>query len=310
MKQNAKNHDWAWGLFFVAPFVALAVVFLLVPICYSLFLSFRETTLYASWFDEFHDMKFVGVHNYAEILSDPVVWYALLATFIYAILLIPASIAASLALALTLNTKLRGYAFFRGAFFLPHVFDVFVVGIIWLLLFNPAAGPFAAFFRLIGINWLTKNGFVDNPITILPAVALAMTLKTMGFGMVVFLAALGNIPESIFEAADIDGANARQKLFRVTIPLLRPMILFLAVTGLVGVLNSFTEFYALTRSTGGPAIGFMGHTVQAARVVGFQLFRLFDQSFYGHAAALSFILLGIALVITAINFRILGRETA
>lgn len=306
-----KNGAWkeaAWGFFFIAPFLAVAAVFLIFPIAYSFYLSLRETTLYASWYDQFGDMEFVGFGNYADLLRDPVVWYAVMATGIYALLIIPAMIAASLALALALNRRVPGYQFFRGGFFLPHVFDVFVVGVIWLLLYNPAGGPFAAFFRLFGVDWFTKHGFVDNPITILPSIAFAMVLKTMGFGMIIFIAALGNISESVFEAADIDGATGRQKLFGITIPLLRPAILFLAVTGLVGVLNAFTEFYALTKSTGGPAIGFAGHTVQAARVTGFHLFRLFDTGFYGHAAALSFVLLVLALIITAVNFRLLGKD--
>lgn len=304
------NSDALWGYFFVAPFLLVAAVFLIFPVAYSFYLSLRETGLYGSWFDEFGDMRFVGIGNYAMLLQSPVFWYSLVATAIYALLFIPLNIAASLALALALSgTKaVRGYRTLRGLFFLPHVFDVFVVGVIWLLLFNPSAGPIAAFFRVFGIDWFTKNGFVDNPVSILPSIAIAMVLKGMGFGMVLFLAALNNIPESIFEAADIDGASGRQKLFLVTLPLLRPMILFMSVTGLVGVLNGFTEFYALTNATGGPAFSFFGHTVQAARVSGFHMYRFFDESFYGAAAAMSFVMLAIALVITAINFRVLGKE--
>lgn len=310
VRQRYTPRDVLWGLFFILPFITVAIVFLFFPIVYSFYLSFRETTLYSNWFDQFSDMQFVGLGNYRDLFRDPIFWYSILATAAYALLLIPAGIAASLALALGLSSRLRGHKFFRGAFFVPHVFDVFVVGVIWLLLYNPTAGPFAAFFRLFGIDWFTKNGFVDNPITILPSIAFAMLLKGMGFGMILFLTALNNIPESIFEAADIDGASPRQKLFRVTIPLLQPMILFLAVTGLVGVLNSFTEFYALTKSTGGTAFTFFGTTVQAARVSGYHLYRLFDDSYYGHAAAMSFVLLSFALVITLVNFRILGRDNA
>lgn len=308
--RTASAREAAWGWFFILPFVLLAVVFLFAPVVYSLYLSFRETGLYASWFDEFGEMTFVGWGNYIELLRSPVFWYSIIATFIYAALYIPSSIAAALALALALNRKrrLRAQRLFRTLFFLPHVFDVFVLGVIWLLLFNPAGGPLAALFRFFGINWFTVNGFVDNPLTILPSIAFAMVLKSMGFGMILFITALHNIPESIFEAADIDGASSRQKLFLVTLPLLRPMILFLIITGLVGVLNGFTEFYALTNATGGPAFSFFGDTVQAARVSGFHMFRFFDESFYGHAAAMSFMMLGIALVVAAINWRLLGRD--
>ncbi|MCX7020016.1 MAG: sugar ABC transporter permease [bacterium] len=301
------SHDALWGMIFVAPFVATAAVFLIFPMGYSFYLSLRETTLYSSWFDQFGDMRYVGAANYTGLLSDPVFWYSLLATLFYAIIVIPAGLAASLALALLLSAKMPGYKSLRTAFFLPHVFDVFVVGLIWLLLYNPQ-GPFAFIFRILGVDWFTKNGFIDNPITILPGIGFAMILKGMGFGMVLFLTALNNIPESIFEAAEIDGAGRCQKLWRVTIPLLRPMILFLIVTGLAGVLNAFSEFYAMTRAGGGPAFSFFGHTVQSARVTGFELYRLFDESFYGRAAAMSFMLLAIGLSITWINFRVLGKD--
>ena len=303
-----QTREALWGVFFVAPFLAVAAVFLLYPIIYSFYLSFRETTLYSDWFDQFGSMTFVGIGNYADLLRDPVFWYSVLAMGIYALLLIPAMVAAALLLALVLSPKLAGYRALRSAFFLPHVFDVFVVGLIWLLLYNPAAGPFAAMFRWVGIEWFSVKGFVDNPLTVLPSIAFAMMLKTMGFGMILFLTALNNIPESIFEAADIDGACRWQKTWRVTIPLLRPMILFLIVTQLVGVLTAFTEFYAMTKMTGGPACQFFGTTVQAARTAPFHLYRLFDDSYYGHAAAMSFMLLVLALVITAVNFRILGKD--
>ena len=313
MHHATNSRKWTrealWGIFFVAPFVIVAAVFLLFPIVYSFYLSLRETTLYSRWSDQFGDMVFVGLGNYAELLWNPVFWYSILATFVYGFIVIPLGIAASLSLALMLNAKLPGYRSLRALFFLPHVFDVFVVGLIWLLLFNPQAGPLAYLFKLVGIDWFSKNGFVDNPWTILPSIAVAMVLKGMGFGMILFLTALNNIPESIFEAAEIDGASPAQKLWRVTIPLLRPMILFMMVTGLSGVLNAFAEFYALTRAGGGPAFSFMGSTVQSARVTGFELYRLFDESFYGHAAAMSFLLLLIALVLTALNFRLLRERT-
>lgn len=304
------SSDAFWGYFFITPFMAVAVTFLLFPVGYSFYLSLREAGLYASWFDQFGDMYFVGLDNYILLLKSPVFWYSILATAIYGALFIPAMIAAALALALALGgaRQLPGYRAIRGLFFLPHVFDVFVLGVIWLLLFNPTAGPLAAVFRWIGIWWFSENGFVDNPITVLPSIAFVMVLKTMGFGMILFLTALNTIPESIFEAADIDGASPGQKLFHVTLPLLRPMILFLIITSLAGILNAFTEFYALTNGTGGPSFSFFGHTVQAARVSGFHLFRMFDAAYYGQAAAMSFILLLLALVVTAINFRVLGRD--
>jgi ABC-type sugar transport system permease subunit len=237
-----------------------------------------------------------------------------MAMLIYAAIIIPTGIAASLFLALALHPKLGGYRALRSAFFLPHVFDVFIVGTIWLLIYNPAGILSASLAQLshlsvfFGGQPVTSVALLDNPWTVLPAIAFAMLLKGMGFGMVLFVTALNNIPDSVFEAADIDGATPRQKLWHVTIPLLKPMILFQAVTGIMGTLNAFTEFYALTNATGGTSIQIMGDTVQVARVSGFHLFRYFNEQQYGHAAAMSFLLLILALIFTVIQFRFLGEK--
>jgi ABC-type sugar transport system permease subunit len=309
-----QRSDQLWGWFFVAPFLILAGLFLVFPIGYSLLLSFHETTLVTAWADPFGTMVFVGLDNYYNLLSDVRFWWSVVAMMIYAIILIPSSILASLLLALAVNPKLPGYRALRSAFFLPHVFDVFIVGTIWLLIYNPGgllSKLIAGFINLIGLGGPTgveTVALLDNPYTVLPSIALAMLLKGMGFGMVLFVTALNNIPDSVFEAADIDGANEFQKFWYVTIPLLKPMILFQSVTGLMGVLNAFTEFYAMTNATGGTTVELLGNTVQVARVAGFHLFRFFTEQQYGHAAAMSFLLLILALMISFVQFRFLGER--
>lgn len=306
--------DQFWGWFFVLPFLFLATVFLIIPIGYSLVISFFETTVLTSWANPFGTMEFVGLNNYSFLLTDIRFWWSVIALLIYASILIPTSIAASLFLALALHPRLSGYRALRSAFFLPHVFDMFIVGVIWLLIYNPTGiltrliSTILTPFSWLGMGTLQSFSWLDNPLTVLPSIAFAMLLKGMGFGMILFVTALNNIPDSVFEAADIDGANERQKLWHVTIPLLKPMILFQVITGLMGSLNAFAEFYALTNATGGTAIQVMGETVQVARVAGFHLFRFFNEQQYGHAAAMSFLLLGLALVITYMNFQVLGEK--
>jgi ABC-type sugar transport system permease subunit len=306
--------DQFWGWFFVLPFLVLAGVFLVFPIGYSLIISFFETTLVTAWANPFGTMAFVGLDNYSTLLTSPRFWWSVTAMLIYGAILIPTSIIASLFLALALNPKLAGYRALRSAFFLPHVFDVFIVGTIWLLIYNPSGilskglAGLSGLLGFAGVPEVSSVALLDNPWTVLPAISLAMLLKGMGFGMVLFVTALNNIPDSVFEAADIDGASPAQKIWHVTIPLLKPMILFQAVTGLMGILNAFTEFYALTNATGGTTIQVFGDTVQVARVAGFHLYRFFNEQQYGHAAAMSFLLLILALVITFLNFRFLGEK--
>jgi ABC-type sugar transport system permease subunit len=135
-----------------------------------------------------------------------------------------------------------------------------------------------------------------------------MVLKNAGFGMILFLTALNNISSSIFEAAEVDGASKWQQLVHVTIPLLRPIILFLSITGLTGTLNAFSEVYAMTDNTGGAAVEVFGQTLTSGRISGYHLFRVFDSSMYGEAAAISFYLLAIALVVAFVNFKVLNPK--
>ncbi len=132
-----------------------------------------------------------------------------------------------------------------------------------------------------------------------------MVLKNAGFGMILFLTSLNNLNQSVFEAADVDGASSRQKLMYITIPMLRPIILFLSITGMMATLNAFAEIYAMTDDTGGTSVEVFGNTLQSARISGYHLYKVFDTSMYGQAAAISFLLLIVALVISFINFKVL-----
>jgi len=293
----------------LGPFLAVFGVFIAYPLVNAFLLSFQQTDIYSDWYNKFADMKFVGFGQYRSILfDDPSFWWSVLLTAYYAVLAIPTSIALSLTLALLLHTRLRGYRLFRGVFFLPNAFDVFVVGTIWLFLYNPTDGLLIHFFRFVGLESVVRHGLLNNPVLTLPCIAAAMVLKGAGFGMILFIAAMNLIPQSVFEAADVDGATPWQKIRHVTLPLLKPVILFLTITGIVGALNAFTEMYAMTSNTGGPSVKIGTQTLEAARVSGYYLFQTFENSFYGRASAISFILLIFALVVSYINFRLLRSE--
>ncbi len=291
---------------YLLPFLAVFVVFVGYPVIYSLWLSVHQVTIYSDFYDLFGTMDFVGVSNYSRVLQDPVFWWSVFLTFAYAVLTIVPGIALSLTLALLLNKKARGFGFMRSGFYLPNVFDIYVVGVIWLLIYNPNGGIFSQLLNWAGLDGLAGQGVLNNPYTTLPAIALAMVLKNAGFGMILFLTSLNSINQSIFEAADVDGANRTQKLFNITIPLLKPIILFLSITGTMMALNAFAEIYSMTDDTGGTSIEVAGRTLQSARISGYHLFKVFDQSMYGEAAAISFVLLLIAVVISWINFRVLS----
>ena len=308
MEQSSNPISWKHDLRalpFIAPFMLLFGVFIAWPLIYSLWISVHEVTIYSDFYDIFGTMKFVGFGNYSRILQDPIFWWSVLLTFAYAALTIVPGIALSLSLALAVNRPIKGYGILRSGFFLPNVFDVYVVGVIWLLIYNPNGGLFSQVVSLFGLQGLAAKGMLNDPWLTLPGIALVMILKNAGFGMILFLTSLSNMNESIFEAADVDGASSWQKLLYITIPMLRPIILFLSVTGLVGTLNAFAEIYALTDDTGGTSVSLGSQTLQSARISGYHLFKAFNESMYGDAAAISFLLLIIALVISYFNCRLL-----
>jgi ABC-type sugar transport system permease subunit len=275
------------------------------PIFYSLYLSFFDTPQDYS----LANLKFVGLDNYKEIIfHDKKFWWSLFVTAVYGALSIPFGIAASLGLALILNNKLFGKGFFRSAFFLPNILDMFVVALIWIFIYAPEVGALAQVVKyLFGeTQFLYKTGVLSNQFTALPAVVFAMVLKGAGFGMVLFLAALQNIPDSVYEAADIDGASAWEQFWHITLPLLRPIIFFMIITGIIGALNAFTEIYAMTG--GGPQAVVGGETLGATTVAGYYLFKQFDAGRYGYAAAISYILLIITVVITLIQRRLMPAK--
>ncbi len=294
------------SLFFLAPFLLLFAAFLIYPIFYSFYLSFFDTPTDFS----LSNLKWVGPANYIQIIfKDPKFWWSLFVTGIYGGISIPLGISASLALALLLHNKLFGRNFFRSAFFLPNILDMLVVGIIWTLIYAPQFGALAQITRyFFGENqFLFKTGLLGSPLTALPAVVIAMVLKGAGFGMVLFLAALQNIPESVYEAADIDGASQWDQFWLITLPLLRPIIFFMFITGIIGSLNAFTEIYAMT--AGGPQTVVKDVTVGSTSVAGYYLYKQFEAGRYGYAAAISYIMLVITLTITWIQQRFFPGES-
>jgi len=293
---------------FVLPFLAVFVVFIGYPLFYSLWISFHRVTIFSDFYDVFGTMQFVGFGNYAKILADPVFLFSILLTLVYGLLTIVPGIALSLTLALLLNNKTKSAMVMRSGFFLPNVFDIYVVGVIWLLIYNPRGGIVSPILRFFGLDELAAGGVLNDARLTLPAIAAVMILKNAGFGMILFLTSLNNISESIFEAADVDGAKGWQKLFFITIPMLRPTILFLSVAGLVGALNAFAEIYALTDDTGGTSLQIGETTLRSANVSGYHLFKVFNESMYGEAAAISFVLLAIAMVVAWLNFKFIAPK--
>lgn len=292
---------------FLAPFTLLFAVFLLYPAYYSIDLSFHKATLYTDLYEIFTTMKFSGLDNYRVILADPQVWWALVLSGYYALLLIPLQIGLSLGLATLLTNRLPGVNFFRSAFFLPNILDLYVISVIWCAIYAPKYGALDQILTFLG--WAPfPEGVLNHPWWAMVGVAVAVSLKNAGFGMILYLSAIQNIPSSVYEAAEIDGASKWQQLVHITLPLVKPITLILVVTGLLGALSASAEFIAMTN--GDPShhlsesIPFFGGTTQnMTRLSGFLLYeKFYITQDYGSSAALSVILLLVALPISVASF--------
>ncbi|MFB7842455.1 carbohydrate ABC transporter permease [Microbacterium sp. NPDC056052] len=216
---------------------------------------------------------------------------ALLNTLYYSALHIPLTIAVSLGLALLLNTKLRGVAFFRVAAFFPYITSIVAIAMVWNLLLSPDFGPVNQLLRAIGISsppgWLTSTDWA------MPGVVLVSTWRDMGYYMVLFLAGLQTVPRELHESARVDGANAYQRFTHVTLPCLRPTTFFVSV---ILTINSFKVFdLILVMTDGGPG--------QATLVLSQFIYRkAFEESRFGYASAASVVLFLLCITVTIVQF--------
>ncbi len=300
---------------FLLPFTTVFALFLLYPAVYSVYMSFLKSTIYSDLTRIFSDMTWCGLDNYRRLLDDTNFAWSLVMTLYYAVLVIPMNIGLSLFLATLLSNRLPGAKFFRAAFYLPNVLDLFVISVIWVSIYAPNYGVIDQLTNLLGLKAylgesgkLFANGILADPWWAMPAIAVAVVLKGSGFGMILYLAAIQNIPGDVYEAADIDGANAWQKFTRITVPLVKPVTLLLVVTGILGSLMAFSEIYAMTGGrpyeTLPDSLPFFGGTTQGTTSLsGFYLFQKFYiAQEYGYAAALSVALLVISLPLSVISF--------
>ena len=267
----------------ILPWLLGFFIFLAYPMGRSLYLSFTNYSLQAS-------PVWVGLRNYERIFADPDFWQSLKVTFLYALGSVPGSTIIALAIALVLAQKLRGVNMWRTIFFMPSILSSIAVAILWLYVFRPEGGllnVMLGWFGIQGPNWLNSEQWA------LPALII-MSWWSVGGQMVIYLAGIKGIPESLYEAAEIDGANGMQKFRFVTIPMLSPTIFFNVILAIIGALQVFDAGYVLTR--GGPNDATLFYMVNLYERA-FQLVQL------GYASALAWILFIIIMVITLLVIR-------
>lgn len=274
------------GLFFICPFLVGFSVFTIYPVVMSFYYSLTE-------FDGVSAPVFVGAAKYGELLTDELFWLSLWNTFYYTVLAVPLGIVVALGLALLLNMKLRGISLYRAMFFVPSIVPVVASSVLWIWFLNPQYGILNAVLRLIG---LPGPGWMSSPEWVKPALIL-MSLWSVGGTMVLYLAGLQDVPEHLYEAAEIDGAGAWHKTRHITLPMLSPVILFTTIMGLIGGFQYFTQAYVMTGGTGGVSDSAL-----------FYCLYLFQKAFnfqdMGGASAMAWLLFVVILVVTLLTFRL------
>jgi multiple sugar transport system permease protein len=274
---------------FLAPSLLHLTVFVFTPIAFAAYLSLHR------WDIVVPDKPYVGLENFREIAQDPAFWNSLKNTFVYT-LNVPIAMIVSLGVALMLNRRLKGVAFLRALYFLPSVTSLVAIALVWMWIYHPTFGVANFVLALIGLGpvpWLNSSS------TAMISVIIFSIWLSLGYQMVVFLAGLQGIPEQLYDAARIDGANSWQRFWRVTLPLLKPTTFFILVTSVIGSFQVFTSIYIMT--AGGPVGStdvLVYHIYQAA----------WEELRMGYASAMSWVLFVIIMIATWLQFKILGNE--
>ncbi|MGE5576764.1 MAG: carbohydrate ABC transporter permease [Syntrophothermus sp.] len=276
---------------FMLPGLILFFLWTVYPILKVLQMSFYQWNILPG-----AKSVFLGFSNYIRAFSDPVFWIAVRNTFLYAMFTVPGQMALGMVIALLLDQQIKGRAFFRAAYYLPVITSWVVVSLLFLFLFNADVGL---------INFILKDllhvikdniAWLQNPATAMAAIMLLGIWKGIGWCMVIFLAALQSIPAELYEAADIDGAGGWQRLWRVTLPLLRPTLVFVSVMLFIGGFNVFISPLLLTG----------GEPLHQTEVLLLYMYRqAFDFLDFGYGAALSYMLAIFIFIISFIQIRFL-----
>lgn len=287
--KRLRKQENIMGYLFASPWLSGLILLGFFPIVMSLFISFTN-------YDMISNPRFIGFENYRILFTnDSLFWKSLGNTVYHVAIAVPLGIVAGLSLAFLLNNKIKGMSVYRTMFYLPNVVSVVAMALLWLWLYQPNFGlinqllrPVYDFFRMEPITW-----YLDPKLSKLTLIL--MGLWTSGGSMVIYLAQMQDIPTSLYESAEIDGAGWLQKTIHITLPLMTPSIFFNFIMGIIGSFQVFTLAYIMTN--GGPS-----------RSTYYYAYYLFDKMIadnaMGMASAMAWILLVIVLILTILALRL------
>ena len=271
-----------WGYLFILPNFLGFLLFMLVPIIMALVFSFTN-------YDVISQMDFVGINNYVGLFTDDQFITSLLNTLWFAVLTVPTGVILALLLAVLFNRQIRGISIFRTFVFIPVITSMGAVSLVWSMLYEDNAGLLNTLLGYVGlgpVHWLT-----DTNIAMI-SIAIMSVWKGLGYNMTIFLAGLQGVPGELYEAATIDGATARQKFMKITVPMIAPTTYFVTLMALIGSLQVFDQVWIMTQ--GGP--------VDATKTVAMYLYQ-YGFQFYkmGYACAAAYVLFILVFIVSLIQ---------
>ncbi|GAF16352.1 LOW QUALITY PROTEIN: sugar ABC transporter, permease protein [Bacillus sp. JCM 19046] len=287
------RNDLVQGYGFMLPALLTISVFILLPILYAVVLSFQKVNLLAGV------SEFVGFDNFTRAFNDYRTGIALSNTALYVAIVVPVQTLLAMVLASLLNAKIRWTNTFRVLLFLPTLTSSTVLAMIFMFMYNSQNGIINEFLSLVGLptyNWL------GDPAVALFSIMIMNIWLTAPFYMIIYLAGLKDVPESLYEAAELDGASAFQKFRYITVPMLRPITSFVLIMGIIGTFQLFDQSYIFSGGTGGPD----NSTLTIVLLIYQYAFQTYDQ--IGFAAAVAFLLAVIILIATLIQRKLQKDE--
>jgi multiple sugar transport system permease protein len=280
------------GYLFLTPAIVVLVTFVVSPIIWAVFLSLHKVQLLGGI-----KYEFIGFRNYTRLIADERVWIALKNTAEYVAIVVPTQTILALVLAVILNSGVRGKNWWRILYFLPTVTSSAVLTLIfmWIYNINGLLNNVLAFLGLPTYNWL------GDPAVALKGIMIMNIWSTAPFYMVIYLAALQDIPQTLYEAAELDGANSWQKFIYITIPILKPVTFFVVAMGIIGTFQLFDQSYIFSGGTGGPN----NATLTIVLLIYQAVFRNLQM---GYGAAIAFVLALVIISVTLMERQLFGGK--
>jgi multiple sugar transport system permease protein len=286
-----RRRQYFFAFLFVLPALLNFAIFRYIPIIQSFVISFYDYSLLGGF------KEFLGLGQYIQTFQDDLFWQSLKVAVLFSIVKVPIQVILSILLAVFVSREIRGMNLMRTIIFIPVVTSLVVVALLWAMMYNYDLGLIQS---LLGIVGLPHVAFLSSATLALPSIIVMMIWKDIGFSTIIFVAGLKGIPDTFYEASSIDGAGPVRQFLNITLPLLKPVTLFVVVTNTIGAMQVFVPIFVMTK--GGPEYS-------TSSIVYYIYQNGFQFNAMGYASSMSFIVLALLVGVSYMNFKLLRSDT-